>query len=472
LAALWAGPASAADVVSRHLYDGDLRSAIEAARMQAVATGDNLDHHELYIDLLLSSGQQGRVVAMYTERVRANPEDPNAHYLLGRAQVDAAAARASYERALRLNPDHARSHMGIAAVHAAGGLVRDAASAYQAAVHRDTSLGEAWLGLARVLIQAGESGMALQVALQGLEAVPDEGGLALTVALLDPASARAVLERASELASGDARVSTRLAEILLADGEADHARVMAQRALNIDPGASDAARVLVYSDAIGKAQLDLEGLRALFEARDLSRTDPAAGLTALDALATTYPKAALVFLARAEAADRNAQPDLALESLTLALQRDPELVDSQAAFGLALARAGRHEEAIPWLVKALTQRPWDHGLLVRLGQSFRASERNAEAVTSLRAAHQARPWDVATRIALGEAMQSVGDKEGAYALMRDGLRERADPNLAVAFVLAATAAGHQDTAAAFLDDLAGSSGNRGLKQLAAKLRQD
>ena len=472
LAALWTTSASAVDVVSRHLYEGDIGAAIEVARQQAIATGDNLDHHELYIDLLLASGQRGRVVSMYADRVRAHPEDPNAYYLLGRAQVDPVEARASYERALRLDPDHARSHMGIAAVHAAGGLVRDAASAYQAAVQRDTSLGEAWLGLARVLIQADEPGMALQVALQGLSAVPDEGGLALTVATLDPASAMTVLERSAKLASSDARVPARLAEVVLATGDSDRARILAQRALNIDPGATDAARVLVYADAIGKGHLDLEGLAALFEARDLSFEDAEQGLASLEVLAEKYPRAALVFLAKAEAADRAGKPTLALESLAMTLQRDPGLVDGQAAFGLALARAGRHDEAIPWLVKALSVRSWDHGLLVRLGQSFRSVERNEEAVTTLRAAHEARPWDVSTRIALGEALQSVGDNEGAYVLMREGLREYgADPNLAVAFVLAATAAGHKETAAAFLEDLGNKARNRGLKDLAARLRE-
>ena len=115
------------------------------------------------------------------------------------------------------------------------------------------------------------------------------------------------------------------------------------------------------------------------------------------------------------------------------------------------------------MAKALYARPWDHGLHTQLGRSQRLSGKTSEAVRTLHSAHMARPWDVPTRIAYAEAMQADGDNEGAYALIRDGLREKSDPNLAVAFVLAATAAGHQESAAAFLDQL-------GLGELATRLR--
>lgn len=464
----WAAPARGADPVVAHLYEGDLRAAIEAARLAAEAAPEDLDAQELHVDLLLASGQVGRAITVVTERLRAQPTNPDAHYLLGRARVDGAAAAEAYERALRLDPDHARSHMGMGAVHTAAGRFDDAEAAYGEALRRDGTLGEAWLGLVRLHVLAGRKDRALDLATRGWSAAPDEAGLALALAQLAPDRARAVLEQAT--ATGDARVYARLAELQLAGGDADAATVTARRALAIDPGQDDAARTLEFGREIAAGKLDLKGLAELLDLRDRVEGDPAAAARGLEALVARHPDSALVFLALAEAWDRAGDRAKVLEFLALSLQREPGLVDAQAAFGLALSREGRHAEAVPWLGKAVSARGWDPDLVRALGLAQLRAGEAPSALQTLRRAHEARPWDVPTRLALAEALQTSGDREGAYALVRDGLKLAADPALAAAFVIVAKQAGHGAVAADFLEDLGRKSGNQTLVELAARVR--
>lgn len=464
----WAVSAYGGDPVVAHLYDGDLRAAIEAARVVAEGAPDDVGAQEMHIDLLLASGQVGRAVAFAGERLKSQPTNPDAHYLLGRARVDGEAAAEAYERALRLDPDHARSHMGMGAVHTAAGRFADAEAAYGEALRRDGTLGEAWLGLVRLQVLAGRRDRALDLASRGWAAAPDEPGLALVLAQLAPDRARAVLEQAS--ATGDARVFARLAELQLASGDADGATVTARRALVIDPGQEDAARTLEFGRAIAAGKLDLKGLAELLDLRDQVEVDAAAAAAGLERLVARYPDCALAFLALAEAWDRVGNRPKVLEYLALALQRDPTLVDAQAAFGLALLRDGRHAEAVPWLGKAVSVKPWDPDLVRALGQAQLRSGDATSAVATLKRAHETRPWDVGTRLSYAEALQTAGNLEGAYAVVRDGLKLAPDPALAAAFVIVAKQAGHAAVAADFLEDLGRKSGSDALVQLAARVR--
>ncbi|MDR3700821.1 MAG: tetratricopeptide repeat protein, partial [Candidatus Sulfopaludibacter sp.] len=58
--------------------------------------------------------------------------------------------------------------------------------------------------------------------------------------------------------------------------------------------------------------------------------------------------------------------------LRAALANDPKLVEADASLGLALARLGKHAEAIPHLVKAL-QLDEDGSLHFQLAGAYRAA---------------------------------------------------------------------------------------------------
>jgi hypothetical protein len=156
LAGLWfAGPASASSVSEAFMYAGDVESALRAAASEARAAPDDVAAQERHIDVLLSLGLVDRAVDVARKRVEAAPASPDAHYLLGRAFPSADAARAAYERALKLDPAHARAHMGMGAVHTAASDAERALGAYGRAVQADPLLAEAWLGLSRAHIAKG-----------------------------------------------------------------------------------------------------------------------------------------------------------------------------------------------------------------------------------------------------------------------------------------------------------------------------
>lgn len=468
------GAASAADgsgsAVTAQLYRGQLEQAIETARSAADANPDDLDAQELYIDLLLASRRPALAARHYAERVKVQPTDPDAHYLLGRAEIAAKDAVEAYERALRLDPDHARSHMGMGAVHTANGDLAAADAAFREALKRDGSLGEAWLGLVRVTVLAGDTeGRALEIARRGLAADPDEAGLALAVATMDPKNARSVLEASAEQ-TDDARVRVRLAELRLTANDAKGALAAAEEALKTDPGNVEAARMRAFAGHVQAGLLDLDGLGRLLDARDKLATDPKAATLALEALAKEFPAAPILFLSLAEAHQKAGNQKGALEALALTLQRDPELVDAQAAFGLALLGEQRYGEATPWLAKAAKARPWDPDLVRAFGHAQLRSGDVEGALVTLRTAHRARPWEVPTLLTYAEALQTAGQAEASYALVRDALRQSPDPRLAVGFVIAAQAAGHDAAAADFLEDLGRKAGSTKLVELAESIR--
>lgn len=226
----------------------------------------------------------------------------------------------------------------------------------------------------------------------------------------------------------------------------------------------------VFAEHIRTGLLDLEGLAKLLDARDKLESDPQAAVAQLQQLTKSYPAASVVFLSLAEAQQRVGNRAGTLEALSLTLQRDSELVDAQAAFGLALLGEERWGEAIPWLAKAAAARPWDPDLVRAWGHANLRAGQTAEALEILQAAHRARPWEVPTLLTYAEALQRSGQPEAAYALVRDALRKSPDPRLAAAFVVAAQAAGHDAAAADFLEDLGRKAGSERLVQIAESIR--
>ncbi|MEQ1506018.1 MAG: tetratricopeptide repeat protein, partial [Myxococcota bacterium] len=259
-----AGP-SEAETFLRH---GDYAAALTSAARAAAASPGNLDTRELYYDLLVSTGQGARALREATAAAAAAPTDPNAQYLLGRVQPDAASSQRAYEVALRYDPDHARAHMGMGAIHEARGAFAEAEAAYARAVRRDPSLSEAWLGRTRALIRLSRSADALANAEAGLAAVPDEPGLALVVAQLAPTRATAVLTAAIARVPDEPRLHEALAALRLDAGDAAGALTEASAALAIDPTSVGAGRTALFAAEITAGRLDAAGRTALDAARN------------------------------------------------------------------------------------------------------------------------------------------------------------------------------------------------------------
>lgn len=442
---------------------GRIEEGIQAAAEQAVLKPNDLDAHELYIDLLLNAGFAEQARATYAKRVQTNPLDANAHYLLGRATMDARAARAAYEKALRVEPAHARSHMGMGAVHGALGNLADSEAAYARAVSMDPSLVEAWMGRIRARLAANDLAGAVQRCEEGLAANPNDPNITFTLVTLDPTRSAALLPKAMAVTPDDAPLREAWASHLLASGQTDEALEAARAALAIDPTREQAQLVAWTAEELSSGRIDRT------TASELQRARQAMDLAALDAVVAKAPKSVLARLARANVREAK-KADGVLSDLKTAHELDPKHPDACAAYGRALLVAKRAEEAVGPLACAAEVRVWDIPLQVALAQAEVSSGRAAQGVPRLHALAEARPTDVVVLGAYAQVLVDTGQAEKAYNLVKRAMATVPDPRLAAAFVMVAVEAGHREEAASFLDSLAAQSGSASLKQIAATLR--
>lgn len=452
------------------LRRGDLPTAVSTAATEALARPTDVEVQELYIDLLVATGLQPRAEKEARDRVLARPKDAAAHYLLGRAVADGAAAQSAFEAALKLDPEFARAYMGLGAVYEARAQIPQAENAYARAVKGDPGLSEAWLGRVRTVVRSGRPADALAVARQGLAAVPDEPALALAVAELAPAEARTVVTAALVRVPDDPRLHEALAELRLAAGDAAGALQSAEAALAVDPSAPQATRVRLFARELRDGRLDVAGRTALDAARIREGIDPKGVLPACTALVEKYPKSAMVRLARG-VARRTAGDAGGIEDLVQAVLLDPENIEVLGTAGIALVSVGRASEAEPLLGAASSARPWDASVGLAWVRSLVLLGRPADAMRVSGDLAARFPLDAAVQVTHAGSLLDAGQNEEAYRVVKAGLLMIPDPRLAAAFVRIAPLVGRPEEAAALLDQIVAKTGNPALAEAARKLRQ-
>lgn len=125
-------------------------------------------------------------------------------------------------------------------------------------------------------------------------------------------------------------------------------------------------------------------------------------------------------------AEKAGKPDAMEQLLRQVIARQPQYHHAYNALGYSLADRGqRLPEAKQLILKALEFAPGDPFIMDSLGWvEFRLGNK-AEAKRHLEAAYKARP-DVEIAAHLGEVLWSLGDKEGASKVWREG--QRANPD--------------------------------------------
>lgn len=442
---------------------GQVYAAVQAAQQQMAESPNDVENLELYVDLLLNVGMAVRAEDEFAQRLRAAPDRPDNHYLLGRALADVRHAREAYENALRLDPDHARSHMGVAAVYVALGQPAPALDAYRRAVTLDPQLTEAWLGQVRLHAQAGDEAKAAAVAAEGLAAVPNDPGLALAVATLIPERAATVLPKAVAQTPDDAPLLAAYAAQLLATGDAERAEMAAKQALLIDPTHGEARRIAWIASDIAAQRLT---------AAQAVRAEAAAGKPKkLDQLVEEAPRSIVVRLLRAQDHRTNGDLEAAVLHLQKALEVDGAHPEANAAAGQALLQLGRPQQAAPLLSIAAAASPWDAALQVTWASAMQQAGQRSKALGVLAKLAKERPLNVVVQGAYAQALVDAGRAEEAYQAIRKALLLLPDPRLAAAFIMVATEAGHHEEAAALLDTIADTTGNEAMRAKAQALRQ-
>jgi tetratricopeptide (TPR) repeat protein len=103
---------------------------------------------------------------------------------------------------------------------------------------------------------------------------------------------------------------------------------------------------------------------------------------------------------------------------------------SDFAVGFALLRAGRMDEAEPWLRRAIAADADDADARFNLGIVLAETGRHEPAIAELEEAARLRPRDAAVHHRLGDANAALGRHFAAIHALRESIR--LDPRLAVA----------------------------------------
>ena len=442
------------------LLSGNVTAALAAVDEEVAAQPDDVSTQERRIDILLGLGAVTKAVEGASDRVEANPLDADAHYLLGRALPEAREARQAYERALKIDPLHARSHMGMGAIHTALGDLPSAAAAYGRAVRIDATLAEAWLGAVRTQLALDQLETAREMAKKAVLAVPDAADAWLTVAALHPDQGRELLATAATRAGHDPRIHALLSQALLDAGEASEAVRSAKAALAIDPTEPTALRVDLFARQLVAGTLDMAGMQRLREAKPAD----------VEALVAAYPRTPVTWLARANG--RLAADDLdgALADLRVAQKLAPDEIEVLGQLGLLLEHRKEHADAAPLLTRASRARPWDAGLALAAGGALSGAGRHEEAIRWLSDLEKRLQYDSRSSIALADALLRNGDAEAAYQVVLAATERKTDPQILVALMTMAAQSGRYDEAASMLEEIGRKMGNPKALELASKLR--
>jgi tetratricopeptide (TPR) repeat protein len=457
-----------ADAIDRLVLQRRLTEAAAASDAELARDPSDLDEHERWIDLQVTLGRSDLAVARYRRGLTARPDEPDLHYLLGRASPDLDSTRRAYEAALRINPDHARSWMGMGAVHRATGDIGAAAAAYQRALQLDLRLGEAWNGLLSTALAGGRTEAALDVARAATTAVPRDAEPWLALAMLEPERAREHLIKGVEMLPEEPRLLVALAEHHLSASRPADAYALADRAASLDPWSDGARALRLYAKAITDGVLTVDGWRALESLRKANPADPASRAAA-ERAATSWPRAAATWLVHA----RFRQGDAAAVQgdLRRALDLDPGNDEAQAALGQLFLRQGDARQAAPLLRAAAETRPHDSSLAVAAARATFDAGDGPGAVTRITAAARRFPDDPIVPIARADLLARSGDSDAAYEVLAVAWSRLTDLRIRIAMAAAAKAAGRRDEAAMIYEELAKSTGDQGYIKAADAARR-
>ena len=466
-----AARAGAVDEAEAALHRGAIGVALRTLTGHLQANPGDVPAQELYIDILANVGQSEAVRRDRAAWAEAHAADPDAWYLLGRAELSADAAEAAYRRALGLRPGHARAQMGLGAVLLSKGATTSAAEAYQAAVAADPGLAEAWTGLVRAWIVAGDRAAAEGVARRAVAAVPDDAGTWLALATLSPRDAPTLLTQAASRIPDDPQLQVALARALFSAAAWDRAEAAYDRALSlITEGDAQLQVERAMISELRGGRLSMDGASALLEIRPIAAQAPEEALVVLDQVIRTNPESGWARLVRGNVRagmGRVQDAERDLRGAMVALPASPEVWGALGAFYLAQRRA---DEALPLLQKAASARPTDPGPAVATAVAMAQTGDVTGALARLDDARRRFPGNVGPVLATARVLLSHGQADAAFELLAGALRINPDMNLAAALVSAAQEIGQPARALQIMDALAAETGDPRFARAAAGLR--
>ena len=378
-------------------------------------------------------GDPGGARASFDRALKLNPREAEAHKYLGLLADQAGdlqAAARHFAEAARLAPASAPARNNYGVVLLRLGRAREAAAEFEASLRADPQQPNALVNLAQIRFGSGapeDLRAAADLFARADRIEPDaEIARALTVIALrrgDAAAAalhyRAYSERvaAAGAPAADARARAELGAALLEAGLLKEAEAEAGAAARLDASNPDAAIQLAR---VQLAQKEIRG----------------AGRTLEGAVARGVESAPLYALL-AEVYEQAGHPENAIPAMRLAIQRDPKSEKYRFAYGLLLTNAYAPAAAVIRLEEALKTFPDSPRLWFALGLAHFKQDKDQEAARAFGRAAAFDPKFAPAYAYLGLLSVRKGDVGGAAALYERALRMA--PELSVLHYLLAEA---------------------------------
>ncbi len=456
--------------MERLLDHGDVLGALDSARALVEVEPRNVEAHELLIDIMMNLGLGVTAQDAYTQLAADWTGDPDALYLLGRAALSADDARRAYDAALDLDVSHARSWMGMGAIHRAEGALVEATVAYGRALELDVTLAEAWSGLGASHVAQGQLDEAVNVARRAVVAVPEDPEAYLALAAFQPGQAEDYLRKGVASVPDEARLHGALGSTLLAKGDLSGARASYARALEIYPANAQLQLDVQRVDEREQGVIDAAGQQVLSEARqDAARGRAAATVGTLSALSDRHPRSVMVLLALGHAQAESGDLSAARSTLQRAHELDADNGDVQATLGLLFLSTGEAAKAEALLAGARDQRQSDVSLWLAHAMAVAATQGADAGIAALYVVAERFPLDGRPTMALAAQLDQAGRTEDAYQLLKAAVDRYPEPSLVIALAAAARDTGRTEEAAALLKQVSRITGYDSLGAAADRL---
>ena len=361
--------------------------------MQAYRDGEKqdpkmaADYEKRIADVLLAQGRDPEALAVVTKLHKDYPRDVEAaaiHASL-RAKGDpkqVETAIAELEALTLKEPGNAMLQFHLARAY---WMTGEPAGLDKAAQHFETSLKLnpdsllAKLGLARIRLEQGQNGVAVQIAEEILET--------------NPSNLQAKVIRGTALGNL---------------GEGDKAREELRSILSIDKASNEARYQLAAVDLREKRYSEAEAaFRALEQADDLR------GITGL-----------------ADSRLAQGQPAAAAQILEQGLAKHPDRDGYQLALAEVQVRMGKLQEARRQLEQLVGRKPDWAEALIHLGTVERQLGDKASALENFQKAHRIQPANASTTLGYAMLLEDAGKAEQARGMYEEVLK--ADPDNATA----------------------------------------
>lgn len=392
------------------LQDGDPEAAITPARTayDAGTPGAAV----VYARALLEGGQGRDALAPAEAALKANPDDMEAAALIAEARLAMGDLKGALEAARGLESAPPRGRALAAWLYARSGDMARASTLVSQAAASGLSDVDVQTEAAAVLTMAGESAAARAAAREAVSLGASASRLARDAARRDQGGDREGAIRrlawAFALDDDDGRITARLGQLLLAQGDAERAAGFLERALTLPPyrdpkvGQVTVARPDDWSEPERKQQV-AEVQRALAYARG-QRGDSRGAAAALEQAALLNGADAAGWLAVADAWERARDAAAAREALIRAVGEDASNAAARLRLARNLAAAGQLGPAIGHARAGWELNPRDAEAALLLGSLYETrSETN-----SAREVYRIALGYVPGNKALAEALARVG----------------------------------------------------------------